>query len=145
MWIKSKGLLLLPAGHAKEVVDLAGSPARAGLLASLARDGNLRLWDAGSGGCLASHDSDATCLVRFAAVSWADATHTARGHLGVCYHRHGVPCLHGSQSHSAHDILTQAASVSVLIPTQKLHMIHGTARLHESCKFLCVSGSLSSG
>ena len=82
------GLLPLPAGHAKEVVDLAGSPARAGLLASLARDGNLRLWDAASGACLASHDSDATCLVRLAAACWQMLRSSRGAHLGVCHHSH---------------------------------------------------------
>ena len=46
------------------MVDLAASGARPGLLASLARDGSVRVWDARSGACLAAHASDATCLVR---------------------------------------------------------------------------------
>lgn len=63
-WLHSCCLVHLNSGHVKEVVDLAACAARPGLLASLARDGNVRVWDAPSGACLASHTSDASCLVR---------------------------------------------------------------------------------
>ena len=59
-----KHTVLARAGGGREVVDLAASGARPGLLASLARDGGVRVWDARSGACLAAHASDAACLVR---------------------------------------------------------------------------------
>ncbi|KAK9837156.1 hypothetical protein WJX81_006855 [Elliptochloris bilobata] len=55
-------VITLLRGHSREVIDLVASAARPGLLASLARDGNLRVWDAACGACLASHESDATAL-----------------------------------------------------------------------------------
>ena len=51
-------------GHTKEVAELAAVPAAPRLLASLSRDGNLRLWDLPSETCLASLQTDGTCLVR---------------------------------------------------------------------------------
>ena len=50
-------------GHAREVVDLAACAVRPRLLLSLARDGNLRLWDVPSEACLASIQTDATAIV----------------------------------------------------------------------------------
>ena len=55
--------LLASAGHQKEVVELCTCSGRPGLLASLSKDGNLRLWDVPSDTCLASIQTDATCLV----------------------------------------------------------------------------------
>ncbi|PSC76625.1 wd g-beta repeat-containing [Micractinium conductrix] len=49
-------------GHTKEVAELAAVPAAPRLLASLSRDGNLRLWDLPSETCLASLQTDGTCL-----------------------------------------------------------------------------------
>ena len=52
-------------GHAAEVVELAAAGAAAPrLLASLSRDGNLRLWDVPGEACLSSIQApDATCMV----------------------------------------------------------------------------------
>ena len=55
-------------GHEKDVVELAipcGQAVRgAGTLVSLAKDGNIRLWDVPAAVCLASYQSDATAMVR---------------------------------------------------------------------------------
>lgn len=51
-------------GHAREVVELAACAGRPRLLASLGRDGGLRLWDVPSEACLASLQCDATSIVR---------------------------------------------------------------------------------
>lgn len=53
-----------PAGHTKDVVDLAAAANKQGVLASLSKDGNLRLWDAPAEQCLASYTTEANCLVR---------------------------------------------------------------------------------
>lgn len=52
-------------GHTREVVELAAAGAGAPrLLASLARDGCLRLWDVPSEACLSSlQHADASCIV----------------------------------------------------------------------------------
>ena len=50
-------------GHTKDVVDLAATPAHPTLLASLSRDGNLRLWDVEKEVCLSSiATTDSTCI-----------------------------------------------------------------------------------
>lgn len=55
-------VIKLLRGHTKDVVDLAATPEHPRLLVSLSRDGNLRLWDVADETCLASINSEATCL-----------------------------------------------------------------------------------
>ena len=52
-----------PAGHTTAVVELAGCPWHPRLLASLARDGSVRVWDVGQEACLATYAAGATALV----------------------------------------------------------------------------------
>ena len=55
-------VIKLLRGHTKDVVDLAATPEHPKLLVSLSRDGNLRLWDVPSEACLASINTEATCI-----------------------------------------------------------------------------------
>lgn len=52
------------AGHSKEVVQLGSADGVPTLLASLARDGELRTWDVACGACTSASASQATSLVR---------------------------------------------------------------------------------
>lgn len=52
------------AGHAKQVVQLGGAAAAPALLASLSRDGELRMWDVARGACTSASASQACSLVR---------------------------------------------------------------------------------
>ena len=51
------------AGHPGAVVSLAAVPGRAGMLASLGRDGTVRFWDVVSQQRLATVPADATAMV----------------------------------------------------------------------------------
>lgn len=51
------------AGHTSAVIELSAPAERPGVLASLTRDGNLRVWDVCRETCLASHATDAASLV----------------------------------------------------------------------------------
>lgn len=73
-------VVVLLRGHDKEVVELAGAAGQPGLLASLSRDGNLRLWDAREEVCLSSVQADATCMA-LAPDGGAVVVGTARGRL----------------------------------------------------------------
>lgn len=50
-------------GHSAAVIDLVSCSARPGLLASLSKDGNVRVWDVPTETCMASFAADATALV----------------------------------------------------------------------------------
>lgn len=52
------------AGHGQQVVQLASAAGAPALLASLARDGELRTWDAAAGACTSASASQAVSLVR---------------------------------------------------------------------------------
>lgn len=52
------------AGHSSTVVDLSAAADQPGILASLAKDGTLKVWDVARETCLATHATDAACLVR---------------------------------------------------------------------------------
>ena len=60
--------MLNDAGHLKEVIDLAAPSDSPGLLVSLSKDGNIRLWHASHESCTASYSSDASSLVSHAQV-----------------------------------------------------------------------------
>ena len=53
----------LAVGHCKDVIDLSAPSGRPGLLVSLSKDGNLRIWHASQELCIASYSSDASSLV----------------------------------------------------------------------------------
>ena len=67
-------------GHEREVVELAAAPAAPRLLLSLAKGGNVRLWDVPEAACLASVATDATCLA-LAPDGASFVAGTARGRL----------------------------------------------------------------
>ncbi len=50
------------AGHTTAVIELAGCPKRPGLLASLAKDGSVRVWDVRLEACLATYAAGASAL-----------------------------------------------------------------------------------
>ena len=50
-------------GHTTGVIELAGCPKRPGLLASLAKDGSVRVWDVPLAACLATYAASASALV----------------------------------------------------------------------------------
>lgn len=62
-----KGVHLRFAGHTRDVIELVSADRgeATGHLLSLAKDGNIRLWDACTAACLASYSSDATAMVRY--------------------------------------------------------------------------------
>ncbi len=62
------------AGHRREVVQLGSATAAPGLLASLARDGELRTWDVPSSSCTSCSPSVATSMVRFSTFSRQSGT-----------------------------------------------------------------------
>lgn len=51
------------SGHRKEVLQLASCQGREGCLVSLAKDGEMRLWDVQQEVCVASAPTDASCIV----------------------------------------------------------------------------------
>ncbi len=51
-------------GHNKDVVDLSACSSKPGLLVSLSKDGNARVWDVTQELCISSYNTDASCLVR---------------------------------------------------------------------------------
>lgn len=51
------------AGHTSGVLELAACAGRPGLLASLGKDGSVRLWDAPKERCLATYAASASALV----------------------------------------------------------------------------------
>lgn len=52
-----------PVGHIKDVVDLSACSSKPGLLVSLSKDGNARVWDVTQELCISSYNTDASCLV----------------------------------------------------------------------------------
>lgn len=52
------------AGHTKEVIELAACAQQPALLLSLAKDGNVRLWDVPSEACLSTLQTEASSMVR---------------------------------------------------------------------------------
>lgn len=65
--VESRVIKLLK-GHTKEVIELAAGAEKPGLLLSLSKDGNIRLWDVASEKELSSIQTDASCLVRCCAL-----------------------------------------------------------------------------
>ncbi|CAL8464853.1 g4388 [Coccomyxa elongata] len=59
--VEAKVVFLLK-GHSAAVIDLVSCSARPGLLASLSKDGNVRVWDVPTETCMASFAADATAL-----------------------------------------------------------------------------------
>ena len=51
-------------GHSKDVVDLSACVSKPGLLVSLSKDGNARVWNVTQELCISSYNTDASCLVR---------------------------------------------------------------------------------
>lgn len=54
---------IVAVGHSKDVIDLAAPSGSPGLLVSLSKDGNIRLWHASHEYCTASYTSEASSLV----------------------------------------------------------------------------------
>lgn len=80
---------MLDAGHVKEVIDLAAPSDSPGLLVSLSKDGNIRLWHASHDCCTASYSSDASSLVSHAQahnilVSEATMLTVEQAHMSPC-------------------------------------------------------------
>lgn len=51
-------------GHTRDVVDMSACANKPGLVVSLAKDGNARVWDVPQQLCMSSYNTDASCLVR---------------------------------------------------------------------------------
>ncbi|DBA88802.1 TPA: hypothetical protein ACH3X1_004216 [Trebouxia sp. C0004] len=49
-------------GHTKDVVDLSACSSKPGLLVSLSKDGNARVWDVSQELCISCYNTDASCL-----------------------------------------------------------------------------------
>ncbi|KAK9807273.1 hypothetical protein WJX73_006418 [Symbiochloris irregularis] len=71
-------------GHASAVVDLSAAAEQPGILASLAKDGTLKVWDVARETCLATHATDAACLAIHPTGRWL-VTGSKRGTLKL-YH-----------------------------------------------------------
>ncbi|DBB08847.1 hypothetical protein WJX82_004976 [Trebouxia sp. C0006] len=55
-------VIALLQGHIKDVVDLSACSSKPGLLVSLSKDGNARVWDVTQELCISSYNTDASCL-----------------------------------------------------------------------------------
>ena len=56
-------MMIVSAGHTKDVVDLSACPGKPRLLVSLSKDGNVRVWDTAQELCTTSYSTDASCVV----------------------------------------------------------------------------------
>ncbi|DBA70306.1 TPA: hypothetical protein ACH3X2_011731 [Trebouxia sp. C0005] len=55
-------VIALLQGHTRDVVDMSACANKPGLVVSLAKDGNARVWDVPQQLCMSSYNTDASCL-----------------------------------------------------------------------------------